>query len=170
MPSEQYADINDVVREEWKEESDGFERVKDILLTTDYGVTAGDISDQALVDVTTSQYHLETLDNMGLARSTRPTKTTRVYTRNDGHYEKAKFDALDSKYTEEELREKEAEMTKEIESLEDKYGTNYPSRVEIPEGVGFEPGNPYFEDINRWKILLDNHHLITSLISYKKSQ
>lgn len=61
MPSERYVDINETVKEEWREESDSFERVKDVLLTTDYPTTPGNISDQALVNETAAKNILNIL-------------------------------------------------------------------------------------------------------------
>lgn len=169
MPAERYADVNEEVRREWKEESDGFERVKDVLLTTSSITSVADIADKALVSEPAARKYLERLDELGPADSFPSTRGV-MYKKSDEYYTLRRISELSEKYSKSELWEKKEEMEDELHRFSDEYQRKYPSRVESPPEAELEPGEEHFEKMDRWRMVLENYYIVRSLIEYKRSR
>lgn len=72
--------IDEQAREEWVARTDGFERVKATLETTQQPTSAGDIADEALVSEKTARKYLQRLADLNAASIIQDERTTR-YTR-----------------------------------------------------------------------------------------
>jgi predicted ArsR family transcriptional regulator len=169
MPSERYVDVNNAAKEEWKEESDGFDRVRDVLLTTSELTTAAQISDQALVSEPTARKHLDRLVELGPAMVYKDTQGYK-YTRDDAYHDFQRLAELAKDYSLKDLKEKAEDIEEELEHFSSEYQKERPHRVEPPPEDDFEPGEDHFEEMDRWKALLENYYQIQSLIDYKRSQ
>ena len=72
----EHRDVNDVVEEEWIEETTPFERVYEIIRTTYNPASAGEIADRARVSATTARKHLRTLESAGEVTTSQDGQTT----------------------------------------------------------------------------------------------
>lgn len=70
-------DVNDVVEEEWIEETTPFERVYEIIRRAYDPSSAAEIADRARVSPTTARKHLRTLESAGEVTTSKDGQTTR---------------------------------------------------------------------------------------------
>jgi len=72
----EHRDVNDIVEEEWIEETTPFERVYEIIRRAYEPTSAAKIADRARVSPTTARKHLRTLENAGEVTTSQDGQTT----------------------------------------------------------------------------------------------
>lgn len=139
-------EINEEVREEWKEEKSTFQRVKSVVSREYDGKTAGEISEEALVAESTARSKLEELVDEGFVEKTSdPESGAALYKRSWESlvFEQAK-DMADHADTET-LMTKIQEMQREIEEYREETG------VDSPEDIAWSESEIDRETILEWK-------------------
>lgn len=72
---EEWDDINEHVKEQWKAETTPFERVYEVIETTHEGESAAVIAERALVSEPTARRHCKALVNTGFAATEQDSRT-----------------------------------------------------------------------------------------------
>lgn len=139
-------DVNEVVTEEWKEDTTAFERVKSIIGREYDGKSASEVVDRALVAESTARDHLETLSDDGFVEKTSDPETgATLYERawESLVFEQAR-DIVENADSETILR-RVNEMREEIREYRDKTG------VDSPEDIAWNDTEIDEETISQWK-------------------
>jgi len=119
-------DVNQTVKDEWKQETDAFERVTQIAQETHEWASSAEVAERALVAKTTAIKHLKTLAELGIVEQNSEGDTL-SWKRNEFHAAMQRADDLASEQETAELADAVREMKAEI----DQYKTTYD--VESPE-------------------------------------
>ncbi|SDJ84177.1 DUF7342 family protein [Natronorubrum texcoconense] len=140
------ADVNDVVKEEWKEDTTAFQRVKSIIGGTYDGETARDIADRALVAESTARSHLEDLADDGFVEKTSdPTSGATLYLRSWQSLVLEQARDIADQTDSETLLQKVNEMRERIRGFQETTG------VDSPEDIAWNDTELDEEMIRTWK-------------------
>ena len=139
------ANINERVKDEWKDSTTARERIKEVLLeTTEYASVAA-IAEQALTSEPTTRRYLTELVEEGFGITAQNGRTT-TYKRNEGRVVDERIEELRATHSQEELIEGIQEMTTQLEEYRDTYG------VENPEALVMDlEANGGWGDVGRWR-------------------
>lgn len=118
-------DVNDVVVEEWVEETTPFERVYEVVHRTYDPESAARIAERARVSPTTARKHLRTLVNSGEVTTTQDGGTT-CYRRSETAIVTEHAQSLLMERTPEEIASGIADMKAKIREWRDAYGVDSP--------------------------------------------
>jgi len=118
-------DINETVREEWKENTDSFDRVRTVLRQTNQPKSANEISETAEVADKTAKKHLERLVDLNVAEKI-STGTGDLYRRNKDWYLNQEIERLRENSSSEELKQGIQKMLDEISQYREKYDVESP--------------------------------------------
>jgi DNA-binding MarR family transcriptional regulator len=118
-------DINDVIVEEWIEETTPFERVYEIIRTTYDPTSASQIADRARVSPTTARKHLRTLVDAGEVTTSQDSQTM-LYRRSETGIVTEHAQSLLAERTPEEIASGIAEMKTQIQDWRAEYDVDSP--------------------------------------------
>ena len=121
----EHRDVNDVVEEEWIEETTPFERVYEIIRTTYNPASAGEIADRARVSATTARKHLRTLESAGEVTTSQDGQTT-CYRRSETGIVTEHAQSLLAERTPEEIASGIADMKTQMQEWREEYGVDSP--------------------------------------------
>jgi DNA-binding MarR family transcriptional regulator len=121
----EHRDVNDVVEEEWIEETTPFERVYEIIRTTYNPASAGEIADRARVSATTARKHLRTLESAGEVTTSQDGQTT-CYRRSETAIVTEHAQSLLAELSPEEIASGIADMKTQIQEWREEYGVDSP--------------------------------------------
>jgi len=121
-------DVNQTVREEWKAETDAFERVTQIARETHEQTASADIAERALVAKTTAIKHLKTLAEFGVVEQISEGGTL-YWKRNEFHAAMGRADELAREYDTVDLADAVREMKDEIEGYRTEYDVESPEEL-----------------------------------------
>ncbi|WP_338737848.1 winged helix-turn-helix domain-containing protein [Haloplanus salilacus] len=121
----EHRDVNDVVEEEWLEETTPFERVYEIIRTTYDPASAGEIADRARVSATTARKHLRTLESAGEVTTSQDGQTT-CYRRSETAIVTEHAQSLLAELSPEEISSGIADMKAQIQEWREEYGVDSP--------------------------------------------
>jgi DNA-binding IclR family transcriptional regulator len=121
-------DVNQTVKEEWKAETDAFERVTQVARGTHERTASAEIAERALVSKTTAIKHLKTLAEFGVVERV-PEGGTLYWKRNEFHAAMRRADELAGEYDTAELADAVREMKEEIERYRAKYDVESPEEL-----------------------------------------
>ena len=121
----EHRDVNDVVEEEWIEETTPFERVYEIIRTTYNPASAGEIADRARVSATTARKHLRTLESAGEVTTSQDGQTT-CYRRSETAIVTEHAQSLLAELSPEEIASGIADMKAQIQEWREEYGVDSP--------------------------------------------
>ncbi|MCG1004750.1 MULTISPECIES: winged helix-turn-helix domain-containing protein [Halobacterium] len=121
----EHRDVNDVVEEEWIEETTPFERVYEIIRTTYNPASAGEIADRARVSATTARKHLRTLESAGEVTTSQDGQTT-CYRRSETAIVTEHAQSLLAELSPEEIASGVADMKAQIQEWREEYGVDSP--------------------------------------------
>lgn len=162
--SEQWSDVNDHARAEWKAETTAFERVYEVVEETHDGQSAADIGDRALVSEPTARRHLETLVSTGFAETEQDGRTT-LYRRNEDRVLMTQIRDLRERASREELLDAIREMKAEIREYEAEYDALSPE--ELARSL---PGNGEgWDDVSAWKTTRRNLAIAQATLAYDEA-
>lgn len=165
MPVEEWDDVNDYVRKEWKEETTPFERVHEVVETTREGQSAAEIAERALVSEPTARRHCEALVNTGFAETKQDGRTTR-YRYNRDHALVTRIQELREQVDREELIGSIERMKAEIREYEREYDAVSPEELardldaDDPEG---------WEDLSEWRTTRRNLAVAQAALAYDEA-
>ncbi|MFW5900473.1 MAG: winged helix-turn-helix domain-containing protein [Halodesulfurarchaeum sp.] len=118
-------DINDVVVEEWIEETTPFERVYEIIRTTYDPISASQVADRARVSPTTARKHLRSLVDTGEVTTSQDGQTT-LYRRSETGIVTEHAQSLLAELTPEEIASGITEMKTQIQEWRAEYDVDSP--------------------------------------------
>lgn len=158
-------DINERVREDWKAETTGFERVREILEETRKSASAGEIAGRALVSEPTARKHLGTLVDVGLTTTVEDGRTTR-YARDEEHLLMERVRELRAEHDREELLDGIRRMKDQLREYEDTHEASSPEELAIGlDGTDEEDWN----DVSAWRTTRQNLALAQTALSYAEA-
>lgn len=158
-------DINEQVREDWKAETTGFERVRAILEETREPASAGEIAERALVSEPTARKHLDTLVDVGLATTVEDGRTTR-YARDEEHLLMERVRELRAEHDREELLDGIRRMKDQLREYEDTHEASSPEELAIRLD-GTDEGE--WNDVSAWRTTRQNLALAQTALSYAEA-
>jgi len=165
MPVDEWDDINEYVREEWKEETTPFERVHEVIETTREGQSAAEIAERALVSEPTARRHCEALVNTGVATSEQDGRTTR-YRYNRDHALVSRMQELREQVDSEELLDGIEQMKTKIREYERKYDALSP--VELARELDPDDAEGW-EDLTDWRTTRQNLAIAQATLAYDEA-
>jgi len=121
-------DVNDVVVEEWIEETTPFDRVYESIRTTYDPTSASQIADRARVSPTTARKHLQTLVDAGEVTTSQDGQTM-LYRRSETGIVTEHAQSLLAERTPEEIASGIAEMKTQIQEWRDEHGVDSPEEL-----------------------------------------
>jgi DNA-binding MarR family transcriptional regulator len=121
-------DVNDVVVEEWVEETTPFERVYEIIRRTYDPASASEIADRARISPTTARKHLRTLVDAGEVTTAQDGQTM-LYRRSETGIVTEHAQSLLAERTPEEITSGIAEMKTQIQEWRDEHGVDSPEEL-----------------------------------------
>lgn len=124
----EHRDGNDVVVEEWIEETTPFERVYEIIRRTYDPMSASQIADRARVSPTTARKHLRTLVDAGEVTTSQDGQTM-LYRRSETGIVTEHAQSLLAERTPEEIASGIAEMKTQIQEWRDEHGVDSPEEL-----------------------------------------
>jgi len=139
-------DINERVRQEWKETTTGRDRVKEVLTETTEFTKASELSDRALVSEPTARKYLEELVESGLGETKQDGRTT-LYKRNEGRLVDRRIEELRTTHSRQELVDGIREMKETLQGYRETYDVEGPEDLAIE----LEPGDDGWGDVGRWR-------------------
>lgn len=134
-PPDEYEDINEAVKAEWRAETTPVERVKEVIRHTYTPTGADSVSDDALTTTKTTRKHLENLATDGFVTTSHGPHGATLYQRSAESLIVERANRLLSELSTEELTTRITEMRAKIGNYRDEYG------VESPEELAIEHGN-----------------------------
>ena len=114
-------EIDEVVKEDWIEDTDSFDRVKTVLRQTTQHKSANEISKIAEVSEKTAKKNLDKLAGLNVAEKT-STGNGSLYRRSKDWYLNKEIDRLREEATIEEIKRGIERMNDDISEYRDKYG------------------------------------------------
>ncbi|WP_172861823.1 winged helix-turn-helix domain-containing protein [Halopenitus persicus] len=124
----EHRDVNDVVVDEWIEETTPFERVYEIIGRTYDPMSAARIADRARVSPTTARKHLRALVNAGEVTTSQDGQTT-LYCRSETAIITEHTQSLLAELTPEEIAAGITEMKTKIQDWRDEYDVESPEEL-----------------------------------------
>ena len=118
-------DVNEVVEEEWVDDTTPFERVYAIVRRVYEPVSAGEIADRARVSATTARKHLRTLESAGEVTTSQEGQTT-LYRRSETAIVTENAQSILAERTPEEIAAGIADMKAQIQEWREDYGVDSP--------------------------------------------
>ncbi|WP_079890668.1 winged helix-turn-helix domain-containing protein [Halorubrum sp. AJ67] len=120
--------MNDVVVEDWIEETTPFERVYEIIRSTYDPTSASQIADRARVSPTTARKHLRSLVDTGEVTTSQDGQTT-LYRRSETGIVTEHAQSLLAERTPEEIASGITELKAQIQNWRDEYGVDSPEEL-----------------------------------------
>lgn len=121
----EHRDVNELVEEEWVEETTPFERVYGIIRRAYDPASAAQIADRARVSPTTARKHLRTLESAGKVMTSQDGQTTR-YRRSETAIVTEHAQSLLAERTPEEIASGIVKMKTQIQAWRDEHGVDSP--------------------------------------------
>jgi DNA-binding transcriptional ArsR family regulator len=163
--TEQWDDINEQVKEEWKADTTPFERVYEIVEQTHDGQSAAEIADRALVSEPTARRHCKTLVNTGFAETEQDGQTT-LYKRDSDRILMSRIRELRNEADRAELIEGIKEMKAEIQRYEERWDVVSPEefaqKLDADETEGWA-------DLTAWRTTRQNLAVAQAALAYDEA-
>lgn len=131
----EHRDVNDVVEEEWIEETTPFERVYEVISRVYDPLSAAQIAERARVSPTTARKHLRTLESAGEVTTSQNGQTTH-YRRSETAIVTEHAQSLLAERTPEEIASGIADMKSQIQAWREEYGVDSPEEFARELDIG----------------------------------
>lgn len=158
-------DINERVRSEWIDETDGFDRVRDVMRNATEPLTASEAADKAEVSENTARKYLNRLADMNHLTTDKRGKT-KTYYRDESIERMERVREISQKYTEEEIQERIREMTDEIHEYRKKHGCEEPEGIVV--GMGEDADTEVWNVVADWKTTRANLAVAKAALAFKR--
>ena len=158
-------DINQRVRSEWIDETDGFDRIRDVMRNATEPLTASEVAERAEVSTNTSRKHLNRLADMNRIGTDQRGNTT-LYFRDESRETMERVRKISQSYTEEEIQKRIRGMTDEIHEYREAHGCEEPEDlvVEMDEDADTELWNV----VSDWKTTRSNLAVAKAALAFKR--
>ncbi|EMA52220.1 DUF7342 family protein [Halococcus salifodinae] len=140
------ADINEWVKEEWKQTTTARERIKEVLVETTEYMSAAGIAERALTSEPTTRKYLEELVDDGFGVTAQDGRTT-TYKRHEGRLIDERIEELRTTCTQQELIDGIRGMKETLEAFRETYDADGPEEAVMELAAGDEG----WADIGRWR-------------------
>mgnify|MGYP000072968617 CR=1 FL=1 len=158
-------DINERVRREWIDETDGFDRIRDVMRNATEPLTASEVADRAEVSANTARKHLDRLADMNRIGTDRRGNTT-VYFRDESREKMERVRKISRKYTEDEIQERIRSMTAEIHGYRQEHGCEEPEDLVV--GMDEETDSEVWDTVSDWKTTRTNLAIAKAALAFKR--
>jgi DNA-binding transcriptional ArsR family regulator len=158
-------DINSRVRERWTEETDGFERVGDVMRNSTEPMTASEVAEIAEVSPNTARKYLNRLAEMNQVRTEESGKTT-LYEWDSSAEKMERVRSLSQKHTKEKIEERIREMASEIHEYREEYGCEEPEDLVIEMDESEE--SEAWTVVSDWKTTRRNLAIAKTALAFKR--
>jgi predicted ArsR family transcriptional regulator len=165
MADEEWGDINEHAREEWKTETTPFERVYEIIEQTHEGQSAAEIAERALVSEPTARRHCKSLVETGFAETEHAGQTT-LYKRDGDRVLMTRIRELRDETGRGELLEGIERMKTEIRRYENEYDVLSPEELARELDPDDTQG---WEDVTAWKTTRQNLAIAQAALAYDEA-
>lgn len=165
MADDEWDDVNEHVRQEWKAETTPFERVYEIIEETHDGQSAAGIAERALVSEPTARRHCKALVNTGFAETEQDGQTT-LYKRNRDRVLMARIRELRDEASRTELLDAVERMKAEIREYESRYDVLSPE--ELARDLDPEDADGW-ADLADWKTTRENLAVAQATLAYDEA-
>jgi DNA-binding transcriptional ArsR family regulator len=165
MTPQDWDDINDHVREEWRADTTPFERVYEIVEQTHEGQSAAEIAERALVSEPTARRHCKALVNTGFAETESDGRTT-LYRRNSDRVLMSRIRELRSEADRDELLDGIRRMKAEIRRYEDRYDVVSPEELAQELDADETEG---WDDLSAWRTTRQNLAVAQAALAYDEA-
>lgn len=157
---------NERAREEWRERTDGFERVRATVERTREPATASEIGDRALVSEKTARKYLDRLVDLGVATAETDGRTTR-YARDADALVARRVRELRRGHTDAELLDAIEDVRAEIERYREHHGVDSPEEL----AALLDPGtaDDAWRDLSEWRTAERNLALAQAAVSFGRA-
>lgn len=143
-------DAVEEARSQWRESTDTFGRIYDVIL----GITAptphAEIAEIADCSPNAARKHLDRLSEMGIARAHRDSRQVR-YKRNDGYLEWQEASQIARQLSVEEIIERVQTLEAKRTAFEERFGTTDPSTVSIFDQDDHDAIHERMATISEWQ-------------------
>lgn len=140
----------DDVRQRWRDETDTFGRVYDVILGITEPTPYSEIAEIADCSPNTAKKHLERLTEMGIVRADRDSRPAR-YERNDGYLEWQDAARFAEELTVEEIIERVQRLEDRREEFEERFGTTNPASVSVFDHEDHEAIHERMDAVSEWQ-------------------
>ena len=145
----EHRDVNDVVEEEWIEETTPFERVYEVISRVYDPLSAAQIAERARVSATTARKHLRTLESAGEVTTSQNGQTTN-YRRSETAIVTEHAQSLLAERTPEEIASGIADMKARIQAWREEYGVDSPEEFARELDIG-DADSDYGALLTEWQ-------------------
>jgi DNA-binding MarR family transcriptional regulator len=121
----EHRDVNDIVEDDWVDETTPFERVYEIIHRAYDPASAAAVADRARVSSTTARKHLRTLENAGEVTTSQEGQTT-LYRRSETAIVTEHAQSLLAEQTPGEIAAGIADMKAQIQAWREEHGVDSP--------------------------------------------
>lgn len=163
--TEVHEDINDAVRREWKEDTDGFDRVRDVIRNSTEAKKASEVAEIAEVSPNTARKHLDRLAEMNRVHVEEKGRT-RLYVWDESAEKMERVREISRRYSSAEIEERIREMTSKIGGYRQEHECEEPEDlvVQTEEDTSSELWN----DVSEWKTTLTNLAVAKAALAFKR--
>lgn len=126
-----FDDVNAAVREEWKDETTPYERVREVISHTYDPASADAVADEALTSAKTARKHLETLAEDGFVDARPGDNGGTLYRRAPDSLIVEQAASLLEELSVGELEARVAEMRRELQSYQEQYDAQSPEELSV---------------------------------------
>jgi len=140
----------DDTRRQWRESTDTFGRVYDVVLGITEPTPYTEIAETADCSKNAAKKHLERLAGMGIVRTDRGSRPAR-YERNDGYLEWQEASRIAAELTVEEIVDRVERLEERRETFVDRFGTEDPTSVSVFEGGEHEAIHERMAAVSEWQ-------------------
>jgi DNA-binding transcriptional ArsR family regulator len=163
--NESYEDINERVREEWTEGTDGFDRVRDVMRNATESMTASEVAEIAEVSPNTARKYLNRLVEMSRVHTEKSGKTT-LYRWDESAEKMDRVRSLSRKHSKEEIEDSIREMRAKIHDYREEYGCEEPEDLVV--GMDEGEGSEVWNTVSDWKTTRRNLAVAKTALAFKQ--
>ena len=158
-------DINDAVRREWIDETDGFDRIRDVMRNATEFLTASEVAERAEVSTNTARKNLKRLAEMKRIGTEERGNAT-LYFRDESREKMERVREISRNYTEEEIEESIRGMTDEIREYREIHGCEEPEDIVVE--MDEETDSEVWDVVSDWKTTRTNLAVAKAALAFKR--
>ncbi|WP_280537757.1 transcriptional regulator [Halopenitus sp. POP-27] len=161
-PPEEFADVNEAVKEDWVSETTPYQRIRQVIAHTYSAVSAGSVADDARTAPKTARKHLNTLADEGFVETTAGEHGGTLYRRSPESLVVEQATDILNHVSTDELITRIQEMREQLTEYQTEFGVDSPEELAVDRanralaesGSQQEEIDP--ETIREWKTLRRN--------------
>jgi len=163
--TEAHEDINNAVRREWEEDTDGFDRVRDVMRNSTEAKKASEVAETAEVSPNTARKHLDRLADMNRVRVEEKGRT-KLYAWDESAEKMELVREISRKYSSAEIEERVREMTSEIHGYREEHGCEEPEDLVVQTKE--DTASELWKDVSEWKTIRTNLAVAKAALAFKQ--